>query len=115
MVKSQFKKLKLEEKIKQEVGLYIREQTFHSCFSFVSITRVELNNDLSEAKIFWDTYDSKKRGDIKKEIESISGRVRTHLGKVTHIKHIPNIKFHYDSQYESEQRIMELVKEDPTT
>jgi len=68
-------------------------------------------NDYSYAKVFWDTYDPTKRGDIKKAIEGSSGMIRSILAKELSIRHTPEIHFYYDEQFESEQNIENLLKE----
>lgn len=105
-----FKRDKFEERILGEVNLILRSKISDTRLQFVSITKVELNNDYSQAILYWDTFDANSRGDAKSAIESIPGRVRSLLAQTLEVRHVPTITFKYDSQYESELAIENLLK-----
>ena len=77
-----------------------------------SVTKVELSNDFSSAKIFWDTFDVNKREDIKSSLLRNKEKSETHIGRGLKIKHTPQIEFVYDSQYEEEQKITNILKDE---
>ena len=104
-----FKKNKLEEKIQFFALECIRNFSDEKLMLF-SVTKVELSNDFSSAKIFWDTYDQSKREEIKSSLGKSKGKIRTHIGRGLKIKHTPQIEFVYDSQYEEEQKITTILK-----
>lgn len=106
-----FKRDKFEERILGEVNMILRSKISDARLQFVSITKVELNNDYSQALLYWDTFDAKSRGDAKTAIESIQGRVRSLLAQTLDVRHVPQITFKYDSQYESERAIEDLLNE----
>ena len=60
------KKAMFEERILNELNMILRRDMNDTRLQFVSLTHVELSNDFSMAKVYWDTFDSGKRGDIKK-------------------------------------------------
>jgi len=99
-----------QEKIKNELNVLLRREISDPRLSLCSVTRVDLNPDFSTADVFWDTFDASKRGDIKKAIEGISGRMRTLLAKNLDVRHTPILTFLYDSQFEDELKITELLK-----
>lgn len=107
--KNNFSKVKYEERMAQEMNSFLRTAFNDPRLNFISITHVELNKDYSVAKVFWDTFDSSKRGDAKAAIEGIAGKMRSLLTGVMKVRHIPEIKFHYDSQYEDEHKITTLL------
>lgn len=106
------KKNILSEKILNGSNAFIRTSISDSSLTFVSITRVELSDDLSNSKLYWDTFDASKRGDSKKAIESITGKLRTHLSKLLKMRHVPTITFVYDSQFDEEKKIDDLLVEE---
>ena len=106
-----FKKNKLEEKIQFFALECIRNLSDDKLMLF-SVTKVELSNDFSSAKIFWDTFDVNKREDIKSSLFKSKGKIRTHIGRGLKIKHTPQIEFVYDSQYEEEQKITSILKDE---
>lgn len=106
------KKSILSEKILQGANSFLRTGVSNSSLTFVSITRVELSDDISAAKLYWDTFDASKRGDAKKAIESLAPKVRTHLSKLLKMRHVPAISFVYDSQFDEEKKITDLLDDE---
>lgn len=107
-----FKKEKYQEGLIKEINLIFRSDIKDSRLTFVSITKVELNNDYSVAKVYWDTFDASKRGDAKKALENVAGKVRGLLASRLRTRHTPIIEFYYDSQFESEKKIDSLLNSD---
>ena len=104
-----FKKEKYQEGLIKEINLIFRSEIKDSRLTFVSITKVELNSDYSVAKVYWDTFDSSKRGDAKKALDNVTGKVRSLLASRLKARHTPQIEFYYDSQFESEKNIDHLL------
>lgn len=104
------KKLQYEEQIKNEVNKLFRTGMDNSAFTFCSITKVEMGPDFSTAKLYWDTFDPSRRGDISKAMESALGKIRTHLAKTLQVRHTPSLSAEYDSQFEDEQEIDKLLQ-----
>ncbi len=103
-------KLKYEELVKNAINSALRRDVNDPRMTFVSITKVELSEDYANAKVWWDTFDSSKRGEIKEAIDHLKGRLRTILASRLEVRHVPELHFVYDSQYEDEQRIDQLLK-----
>lgn len=101
-----------QERIRNELNLILRREIADPRLTLASITKVELNPDFSVAKVYWDTYDSNNRGDIKKAFEGIDGRLRTLLAKNVKFRHTPILTFLYDSQFEDEMKITQLLNEE---
>ncbi|OUR94849.1 ribosome-binding factor A [Halobacteriovorax marinus] len=106
------KKNILSEKILQGANAFLRTSVSDSSLTFVSITRVEVSDDASAAKLYWDTFDASKRGDSKKAIEGMAGKIRTHLSKLLKMRHVPAISFIYDSQFDEEKKIDDLLNDE---
>lgn len=105
-----FKKEKFQEGLIKEISLILRNDIKDSRLTFVSITKVELNKDNSVAKVYWDTFDPGKRGDAKKALSTVAGKIRGLLSTRLKVRHTPSLEFIYDSQFESEQKIDALLK-----
>ena len=108
-MKTNFKKQKYEERLLSEVNRILRESCSDSRLTCVSVTKVELNVDFSVAKLFWDTYDPNLKSDAEGAIKSIGPRVRKLLASSLDVRHVPEINFEYDSQYEDESHITALL------
>jgi ribosome-binding factor A len=107
--KDNFKKIKYEERLLNEINGLLRAGTNDGRLARVSITKVELSPDYGYATVSWDTYDSGTRGDAKTAIESAAGRIRSELAKVLEVRHVPSLTFVYDNQFEEEKKIMDLI------
>lgn len=102
-----------EERIKNEINSSLRNELKDPRMVMVSVTRVELNQDYSVATVYWDTFDSSKRGDAKNAMEGSGGRLRSLLAKKLNVRHTPELSFVYDSQFEDELKIEKLLKDGP--
>lgn len=109
MAKKKFGREKYQEKILNSLNSFLRKDVGDPRFQFVSITKVELNQDYSQVKAFWDTFDLSKKEDIEKNIETIAKKARNHLAKVLDVRHVPQIEFLFDAQYVEEQNIMNIL------
>ncbi len=103
-------KQKYDALIRNAINSAFRRAISDPRLTFVSITRVELTEDYANAKVWWDTFDSTKRGEIKEAIDHLKGRIRSILAERIDVRHVPELMFIYDSQYEDEKRITEILK-----
>jgi ribosome-binding factor A len=104
-----------QEKIQNEINMMLRREISDPRLMHISITRVDLNQDYSHAKIYWDTFDASKRGDAKKAIEGIDKKMRALLAKTLNVRHTPSLSFYYDSQFEDELKITKLLQDANTS
>jgi ribosome-binding factor A len=106
---SKFSKEKYQERITKEINTFLRKDFADPRLQFVTVTHTELNRDFSVAKVYWDTFNAGTRGEAKKAITSISGKMRTKLTQVMKVRHIPTLTFIYNSQFEDAIKIENLV------
>jgi len=79
---------------------------------FVTITGVELCDDLSLARIFFTVIgDDKAKKDTEAGLNSAKGFIRREVGKNLTIRHTPELLFKYDSSLDYASRIDSLLKE----
>jgi ribosome-binding factor A len=109
---NKFSKLKYEERVRDVINLALRREFADPRLVNVSITHVELTQDYSHAKVYWDTFNTATRGDAKDAIESTTARMRSLVAQKMEIKHTPQIHYIYNSQYEDESKITRLLKDE---
>lgn len=109
---NKFSKEKYEEKFQLAITNILRRELADPRLQMMSVTKVDLNQDYSQAKVFWDTFDSSRKEEIGDAVGSISSKVRSELARKLDVRHIPEIVFIYDSQYEDEHRITELLNKE---
>lgn len=79
---------------------------------FVTITAVELCDDLSLAKVFFTVIgDDKAKKDTEAGLNSAKGFIRREVGKNLTIRHTPELLFKYDSSLDYASRIDSILKE----
>lgn len=107
--KKNHNKVIFEEKIKDQLNLALRRDLADPRLVMATVTRVELTADYSQAKAYWDTFDTAKRGDIKKAMDGVKSALRTILAKELKVRHTPELFLIYDSQYEDEKKIEDIL------
>ena len=110
MKKNSFRRERLTEKIVADMNVFFRRELNDPRLQFISITKAELNDDLSHCKIYWDSFNTDQREVMTKALEAMTGRVRTHLAKTLDIRHAPTVQLLFDAQYEAEHEIGQLLK-----
>ena len=80
--------------------------------SMVSITDVEVTNDLSYAKIYVSKLGSQKdRENLLDALTKANGFIRSALSKRLQIKKVPEINFYLDESLEYGARIEKIIEE----
>ena len=104
-----FKKEQFQNRIMGELNQILRTEVSDPRVQFVSITKVELSNDNSFANVAWDTFDASKRGDASKAIQGLTSKLRSLLSQKIKVRHTPELRFHYDGQFEGEKSIEAIL------
>ncbi len=110
---------RLESDIKKALMQIIRTEVKHPAIQFVTITDVDLTNDLSYLTVLFTTLDDEeeKRDNTKKALEQSQSFLRTELGKRVTIRKMPVLRFRYDDTLEKANRIergLKAVRENET-
>lgn len=81
-------------------------------FTTVSITRVDVSNDLSHARINISVLgDNSRQQETMKALESAKGYIRKELAQDIQVKHAPDLEFRLDKSIEHGIRISTLLNE----
>ncbi|NLM21458.1 MAG: 30S ribosome-binding factor RbfA [Peptococcaceae bacterium] len=103
---------RLAESIKQEVSRIIREDIKDPRLGFVTVTDVEVSDDLRYAKIFVSIMGN--QDEVKNSMDVLAratGYVRTEIGKIVRLRHVPEITFKFDQSIEYGAHISKLLRE----
>ena len=78
---------------------------------FVTITKVNLSNDLSYAKVYFTTLDNENKDKVLKDLNGAKGFIRSILMKrKIEIRIMPELHFIYDDSIEYGNKIEEIIK-----
>ena len=105
------------EQMKQEIMDIVYNKVKDPRVGFLTITDVELTNDLSHAKVYLTVLGSNKEIDNTfKALEKAKGFIKSELGSRMRLRIIPDLTFEYDKSIEYgnkiERMIQDLHKED---
>ena len=88
---------RVSDSIKKEVASIFLFKVNDPRLKNITITNVQLSDDLSNAKIFYTSINSKEEiASVEKALKKSKGFIRTMLGKSLSLKKIPNISFYQD-------------------
>lgn len=103
---------KVAEAIHETVSSLLSRGLNDPRIGFVTITAVELTDDLSLARIYFTAIGDEASGKSSETgLNSAKGFIRKELGRVLTIRHIPEIIFKYDHSQEYGNRIDSILRE----
>jgi len=103
---------KIAETIHETVSSILCKGLNDPRIGFVTITAVEVTDDLSMARIYFSVIgddDSKKNSEIG--LNSAKGYIRKELGRALSIRYLPEIFFKYDHSQDYGNRIDSILRE----
>lgn len=110
-------KARIEARIRERVAYAIEFELKDPRSTFITLTRVEVSDDLSSAKIFYSVYGTPgDRSRAAHMLESAGGFLRKQLGRVLRTRRIPALRWIYDDsieyQAEMERKIQSAIEHD---
>src|SRR5690606_38272901 len=79
---------------------------------FVTVTDVEVSNDLSHVRVFFSVYgDEETRRQSEEGLRAARGAIRSELGRRIRLRLTPEIDFRFDASLERGARIDQLLEE----
>jgi len=103
---------RLAEEIKREISAILTEEVKDPRISMVSVTRVEVSNDLGSARVMLSVLgDEKKQAEVMQALEKARGFIRTELSNRIRLRQTPEINFRLDRSIEHSIRISSIINE----
>ncbi len=103
--------------LQQEIATIIHQELKHPGLGFITITRVELSNDLSHAKVGYSCLGgSAERARSQEALDRSIGFIRSLVKKRLRLKIIPELVFRYDetiAQALDLTATLDALKEEP--
>jgi len=96
--------------MRNELSQIIKRDLKDPRLGFVTITDVELSNDMSHAKVFVSVYGSEEEKQSSMvALENAKGFIRSNLGQRVRLRIVPELVFKIDNSIERGTRILELI------
>ena len=103
---------RLNEQLKREISHILVTKVRDPRIGRVMVTEARVTTDLSVAKIFFRPLEGNSGvEETLAGLETAAPFVRRELGKVLHIRRVPELRFIHDTTMDSAQRIEEILRE----
>lgn len=103
---------RVAEAIRTELSMLLVSKVGDPRLHSVSISRVDVTDDLSLAKIYFTVFgDNKERRDAEKGFQRASGFMRSHIAKTLNLRFTPALQFFYDNVADKVAELDEIFKE----
>jgi ribosome-binding factor A len=102
--------VRVGDQMKQEIADILMKKIKDPRIGFVTVTDVDLSDDLRNAKVFVSIYGGNKEETFK-GLKSAAPYIRSELGRRMTMRCVPEILFRFDSTVEQGAHIMELLHE----
>ena len=98
------------EQIKKELSQLIQSELKDPRIGFITVTGVELTNDLSQARVFLSVLGTdEQKEETLKALARGTGFLRSELGKRIRFRHTPELLFKFDNSIEYGSQIESLL------
>ena len=95
----------------KEISYILQNEIKDSVIKFVTVTGVEITNDLSYAKVYVTIFDKEKKDEIMKALEKAKGFIRKQLASKVEIRKTPELRFVFDESIEYGYKIDSIIEE----
>ncbi len=97
--------------MEKEISMILQRKAKDEILKEVSISFVEVTNDLSFAKVYFTCYNKDKKDQILKSLENAKGYIRTELASRIDVRHVPELRFIFDESIEYGMKIEKKIQE----
>ncbi len=100
------------DQIRKDISEIILHSLKDPGLGFITITEVELTDDLRIAKVYYTVLgDEKSKAESRKGLERARGFIQREIGKRIRLKRTPELIFKYDHSIDRAAKIEQLLKE----
>ncbi len=101
---------RLNHTFMEEISKILMTEIKDEDIKFVTVTGVDITNDLSFAKIYVTVLDPKKKKSTLEALNGASHFIRGKLSERVEIRHTPELKFLYDDSIAYGEHIEDLIE-----
>ncbi len=103
---------RLGEEIREAVAALLTAGLKDPRIGFVTVTRVQLSDDLHHARLFVGVLgDEKQRAATLTGLRAAAGWLRREVGRRLRTRYTPELSFQYDQGLEATERVARLLEE----
>ena len=102
---------RINEEVQRELAVLIPTVKDPRVTGMVSVTAVEVTQDLKYAKVYISVLDKDDSGQVLKGLKSASGYLRRELGRALNLRNTPELTFFRDDSMAKGARILEMLRD----
>ena len=102
---------RIESILLKEISYILANEVKDHNINFVTVTAVEVTNDLSYAKVFVTVLDDQKKDSTIEALKDASGFIRSKLFDRVDMRNVPELTFVYDESIAYGKKIENLIEE----
>jgi len=103
---------RVAEQMKKEIAQLLQDEIKDPRIGFVTVTDVELSNDMQHAKVYVSIYgDEEQKKQTLEALDRATGFIRREIGRRIKLRLVPEIVFKYDASIERADRIARLLSQ----
>ncbi len=106
--------IRVGSEILKEIAILLREEIKDPRVRGVTITGIDLSNDLKEARIFFSVLPGYEYSRAKEGLDRATGFIRREIGARMELKYVPSITFRHDPSLEGAahmEKIFEKIRD----
>lgn len=108
---AKFRVGRVGEEIKKELSMILQTELKDPRIGFITITGVDVTNDLSQAKVYLSVLGSdEEKEETLRALDRASGFLRSELGRRIRLRHTPELLFKFDESIDYGSRIETLLR-----
>ncbi len=108
----QKRSVRVADVIRNELSILMISKVRDPKLSEVSISRVEVTDDMKIARIFFTLLSGKKRAKgAEKSLQNAKGFMRSHLAKTLNLRYTPELQFRYDETADKVAQVESIFQE----
>ncbi len=101
---------RLNHTFMEEISQILMTEIKDEDIKFVTVTGVDITNDLSYAKVYVTVLNAEKKDSTLKALNKASHFIRGKLSEKVEIRHTPELKFLYDESIEYGENIETIIE-----
>ncbi|MDR1048740.1 MAG: 30S ribosome-binding factor RbfA [Synergistaceae bacterium] len=91
-----YRMARIDKQLQREISLMLEQRVKNDAARSAIVTGVECSRDLEFARVYFTTLDPAQRDLVLTELRNVKGALRSMLGQVLKLRHIPALEFVID-------------------
>lgn len=97
--------------LRRELGTLVHAIVREHGLDSTSVSDVEITRDMAHAKVFVTVLMPERAAMTVKALNALAPEIRHQLARAVRMRHVPELRFHYDASVERGERIDQLLRD----